>query len=151
LSASARQLIADATAIFETKVSPEPLKEEPDRPAPFVAPVSDTLKAEEAPAPTSAGPVEDTPVSAAPAEAPAPATGATPEKKAPRPKKAKAAPAEKTKETEDLTALAAQAEVAPGLSLAEAGQTERNRKPQGDPAKPRKKRPAAPGEQLTMF
>ncbi|MBN9391634.1 MAG: hypothetical protein J0I20_26610 [Chloroflexi bacterium] len=172
LSASAKQLIADATAIFETKVSPEPLKEEPERPAPFVAPVGETLQAEEAPVPTSLAPVNVLSTEALQPEAEAPAqtvqvvleASAAPEKKAARPRKAKAAPAEKgvtdkpgdgnTKKSNgagDLTALAAQAEVAPGLSLAEAGKTERSRKPQGDPAKPRKKRPEAPGEQLTMF
>jgi DNA polymerase len=161
LSASARQLIADATAIFETKASPEPLKEEAERPAPFVAPVAETLQAEEAPVPTSVAPVEVLSTEALHPEAEAPAqtvqaaleVSVAPEKKAPRPKKAKAAPApvEKPNDPADLTALAAQAEVAPGLSLAEAGQTERSRKTPGDPAKPRKKRPAAPGEQLTMF
>lgn len=154
LSASSKQLIAEATAIFETRPAPEALKEEAaERPAPFVAPVAGTLKAEEAGA--VASPVEAAP---APVEAPVQpdATGATPEKKAARPKKVKAAPAEKTdagkvNDPADLTALAAQAEVAPGLSLAEAGQPKRSRKPQGEPAQPRKKRPAAPGEQLTMF
>jgi DNA polymerase len=154
LSASTRQLIAEATAIFETKVSPEPLKEESARPAPFVAPVPDTLKAEETPAsaPANSAAVEESPAAEAEAPAqPASEVSTTPEKKAPRPRKAKAAPAEPTKEAEDLTALAAQAEVAPGLSLAEAGKTDRSRKPQTDPAKPRKKRPVAPGEQMTMF
>ncbi len=158
--------VAETPAAFETKPQPEPLKGEADKPGPFVAPVVGTLKAEE---PTSkevetAKGVERgnavQPGKLPPQEVkPAPAQVASRVKNiraevAPGVEPAQTRetlPANGPKDIEDLAELAAQAQVVPGLSLAEVGQTGRGRKQPGEPAKPRKKRPPAPGEQLSMF
>lgn len=142
--------VAETPAPFETKSQAGELQGENDQSAPFVAPVADTLKAEEAAPEVVAAVAEPAPVP----DANLTQAGEVVEAKAVYVSKDALPGVENGSggvngvEAEDAKVLATQTEVAPGLSLAEAGKV---RKQPNEPAKPRKKRPAGPGEQLSMF
>lgn len=162
--------VAEPPAVFEPVTSPAPapvpvapMGTNEEGPAPFVAPVEATLQAENKETPPR-GKAKSRPVKVKPQEVEAEpeavevtaTTGQTvdgPELELVGGPLPMASPP-----------AAPDAEVAPGLALSEAGQGRaagRGRKqpsatsplvaPKGEAARPRKKRPDVPGEQLTMF